>query len=556
MSEKKVFGLIVFMYAILLISITFVITNSVLIINDDANTFVIKTYKLNNLPDNLKYRRLSHSDENIYKFTAEIKKENLIHLKDDTFKVIVYRMTGLWYKIKFNDIVIGTAGNLYNNRSNIWNCIHSFDLDKSLINDINTIEITVYGTYEIGLAAFPVLIVTNKKAMSIMNWFSMFIRMLYSISAGILIYAFILMMFFWINSNYNRPYYLFYSISTLLMSFSILDNILIYDTIISTLLFKKLIIFFIYSATFCISMALYLQFKKRINLVLGYLLLFTTCIILFFCKDMISFYKAFTYCNILVLLNVLFWLYPCIINFRRSIYAKVILIATFMLLLLSGFDIITIIFKDYPIFSLTPFAVLSFSLIIIFLVSFDYIYYTKLANEEAAKSQHLYERTTHDEKTGAHTHKFLIQKIDELQTPYSIMMIDLDDFKSINDNYGHLIGDDVLKLVVNTILQHVRQSDIVSRYGGDEFSVLLPGCSLSRAKMIASSFLNSIISDNIVIHNEVVKIGLSIGIYYNADFTESSESALKKADCALYISKNGGKGIITAYDDSMTCSPE
>ncbi|MDF1877815.1 diguanylate cyclase, partial [Sulfurimonas sp. SAG-AH-194-L11] len=118
----------------------------------------------------------------------------------------------------------------------------------------------------------------------------------------------------------------------------------------------------------------------------------------------------------------------------------------------------------------------------------------------------------------------------------SLLMIDIDLFKNINDTYGHIIGDDILKYIANTVSERLRQSDIFARYGGEEFIVLLPDTdlkgSLEIGEEICSLFSNNVYSDGKI----SVKVTISIGV---SQFTDElfMRQFIQKADLALYKAK-------------------
>ncbi len=130
---------------------------------------------------------------------------------------------------------------------------------------------------------------------------------------------------------------------------------------------------------------------------------------------------------------------------------------------------------------------------------------------------------------------------------FSVMMIDIDHFKAINDTFGHHFGDQVLKDVSNELRKNTRGFDICARYGGDEFICLLPTASINVAEMIATRILTRV--SELIIDPEMLPkpiITLSIGIY-EYDQVSSYDLVIKSADEALYRSKNTGKNKVTSY---------
>ena len=127
-----------------------------------------------------------------------------------------------------------------------------------------------------------------------------------------------------------------------------------------------------------------------------------------------------------------------------------------------------------------------------------------------------------------------------------MLLIDIDRFKAINDQYGHLMGDKVLREVGTTMRQFFRRSDKVIRYGGDEFLVLLHATNLEAAQTVAANFIERAKGD--LSHLLADRpITFSIGIA-ELDIGESGEKWLSRADRALYRSKQWGRSRVMVDD--------
>jgi diguanylate cyclase (GGDEF)-like protein len=135
-------------------------------------------------------------------------------------------------------------------------------------------------------------------------------------------------------------------------------------------------------------------------------------------------------------------------------------------------------------------------------------------------------------------------KANRYNYPLSLIMLDIDDFKKINDIYGHIIGDIVLKELSKTIVENIRKVDIPVRYGGDEIIILLPYTPKSRAVKIAERIKKNLAKHPIETPDGPIKINISVGITeYKRG--ESVEETLKRVDNALYTSKRQGKNKIS-----------
>ena len=128
-------------------------------------------------------------------------------------------------------------------------------------------------------------------------------------------------------------------------------------------------------------------------------------------------------------------------------------------------------------------------------------------------------------------------------TSLSLIILDFDDFKKINDSYGHLVGDNVLIESVRLFKSCIRETDIFARWGGEEFTILLPNTDLSNAANLAER-LRSKIAD--YKFNDAGHVTCSFGVA-NMDLNDDIESFLQKVDKMLYISKNSGKNQIKSW---------
>ena len=129
---------------------------------------------------------------------------------------------------------------------------------------------------------------------------------------------------------------------------------------------------------------------------------------------------------------------------------------------------------------------------------------------------------------------------------YSVLMIDSDCLKLVNDQYGHEAGDTLLKVMVQKIQDELRQSDLLSRFGGDEFVVLLPDTDTEGALLTAERIREKIAIATLHIGAKQVPISASMGVATYPDSGADFDRVLEASDAAMYTSKNGGKNRVTA----------
>jgi diguanylate cyclase (GGDEF)-like protein len=163
-----------------------------------------------------------------------------------------------------------------------------------------------------------------------------------------------------------------------------------------------------------------------------------------------------------------------------------------------------------------------------------------------------------DPMTGLNNRRFLEEFVDTLvanvqrrATQLSILMLDLDYFKMVNDTYGHDAGDSVLKALAKTLKQSVRASDMVIRYGGEEFLIILLDTHAEKAMEISETIRQRVEALKVPIGNTSLQKTISIGV---AEFPGDSETfwqAVKFADVALYRAKESGRNRVIRFEASM-----
>lgn len=171
-------------------------------------------------------------------------------------------------------------------------------------------------------------------------------------------------------------------------------------------------------------------------------------------------------------------------------------------------------------------------------------------NELLSINATLVELSVTDKLTGLKNRRFFQEKLeeqlaifDETAQLFSLLILDIDHFKKVNDTYGHQVGDEVLAQLAQILNAHARQDDVVARYGGEEFVIILPETDVDTSRRIAEQIRRVVEQAQW----QTGKVTISIGI---ATVTEEDTDAtiLKKADQALYISKENGRNRVSTFE--------
>lgn len=143
-----------------------------------------------------------------------------------------------------------------------------------------------------------------------------------------------------------------------------------------------------------------------------------------------------------------------------------------------------------------------------------------------------------------------LKSINEKPESFTLAMADIDFFKKINDTYGHLAGDEILKKISECLIKNTKGDDIVGRFGGEEFIILLKNTNLDNSKALLEKIRKDI-DDLIVKYNNFIidNLNISIGAVFNQDNNTDLNNLIEKADKALYNVKENGRNQTKFFDE-------
>ncbi|MDH5657504.1 MAG: EAL domain-containing protein, partial [Spirochaetia bacterium] len=168
-------------------------------------------------------------------------------------------------------------------------------------------------------------------------------------------------------------------------------------------------------------------------------------------------------------------------------------------------------------------------------------------------------QASHDPLTGLLNRRELEYRIDHAiesaknqKQTHTLLFMDLDQFKIVNDTSGHLAGDELLKQISSMLMCHMRESDSFARLGGDEFGVLLQRCSVDHAIRVANEIKEAISAFRFVWDDKTFEVGVSIGLVPITDHTPDLSELIGSADAACYAAKDHGRNRIHVFTDEDT----
>lgn len=186
-----------------------------------------------------------------------------------------------------------------------------------------------------------------------------------------------------------------------------------------------------------------------------------------------------------------------------------------------------------------------FSNLLVTVITMVYVSYLYITEQEQNRAILEY-NINHDQLTGLYNRRYFYSAIETITRStgeFSLAMVDLDNFKKINDTYGHEFGDAVLKDLSDILMSSMGESDIAVRWGGEEFILFMPGTDLDSAEKILEKMQDKIRNHQVILGGKTVSFTATIGLA-SGDDLQKYEQVINNADQMLYYGKNNGKNRI------------
>jgi len=474
----------------------------------------------------------------VYSFSTEINfNENELGRLLRPVIVFPYN-AGNGLRLSINGAIIGSRGDLSEGRSSVWNSAHVFLIPPGLLNQDNLIKAEIYGLYEAGITKVPYFIDSGKSArlrIFLLSWGGILFHFLLG-SFFLLALTFIITGI--ISFNYDKPkIYLgaaIFFITVFLLDYSYIDNL-----IIPYLVFKKIVI-----GCHFLGMIFFVLYINSISgvgrnlysriVIAAFSMLLIISII--HPGNMISYRKFYSmaYLSDFLLLANLLYFFIRRIELRPEV--GMIFFGGVVALCFSLHDCICLFIDGGQVF------LSQYGMVFLFLSGSGIVIYEIFRNyletiKHKKLSERYYAESVRDALTGAYNRKILEAVEGDLDSSFSMLLFDLNDFKLVNDTCGHAAGDQVLRKFVEVIKSQVRNNDYVIRIGGDEFLVILPGCQLSVAEQQGGAIIDGLGRIQIDCNGFQIEFSAAFGAAFGQSGAPIAK-VIELADERMYQNKN------------------
>lgn len=496
---------------------------------------------------NMGTRILKIEEKNKLVYESEFEKIDVSD-DDEIIGVLIPRIASNGYMVYLNDVLIGQYGHPDHGTSNLWNGSAFLTFSSKLLKEHNSLRIVSKAEYKTGLTTNQVYLMSYEAGVSFQNRFEFFNHVLVYAEMGILVISAAFMIFMSILYREQREVYFCLAIGMLGIGVYSIDYTPILDMPFKYFYYKKIVMLSYWIATMFYGFAIGRLFKFRLAIVTGVVGFTGIFLIALFSKNMIQFQSFYRVWYLSQFFNVMIWVVAAAQVYSSRIESRVFIIGLSVLGIYSTINMI--IDMSGGFFSMnSPILYMAvFSVIPLMIVYFDVLNREALLRSESELRKTADALANRDALTNAYNKRYFTNIINEIMPPYTLIFFDIDDFKHINDCYGHQAGDEALIYVVKKLYQHMKKEDILCRIGGDEFVMLLPvpaEIAVSRLE----DFRRYMEQEPLHYLHSEIKFTMSFGLYYveESDFVEKS---IRYADSALYESKQKGKNQITVYEET------
>ncbi len=408
-------------------------------------------------------------------------------------KVLVFpQISGSSLELFFDGEKLGTRGDPVLGQSSIWNSIHQFCLPDYTVSGEHSLEVRIQGTYEAGIVAHPYVVDadTNSARLFLLDFFTNYSIWL-SIGCILIVSLIVLSMGFFTEKS--RSANLLLGLAGLAVSLFLTDFVYIERLPMSLVAFKKLVVSLRHLSVACFTVAYLRILGKHLSLAAkAFTALQLACFVLVivYPGDIVAIKRLYSITFLGFIPSLLYLLYKVLDHAAKTGELSALLFGILVVFLSACRDIVVMVIlrpDGFILISHYGFIVLALSSCA-FVVSDSLKQYRDLALERS-RTAAFREEVLHDELTGCYNRKLLPLIAENLSKPYSLLVFDIDDFKRINDRYGHETGDLVLKELVLMASRNIRSYDYVVRTGGDEFLIILRSCSLKIACFLAERLI-------------------------------------------------------------------
>lgn len=493
----------------------------------------------------LEPRHLKAGDPIAGTYTATLSGAEMRSASGRGLSLLINRLNGQGCRILLNGTLIGVAGDPDRGRANMWNSAFVFPIDPALILAENELSLFVHHEYGAGIEGI-VMLTDTVTANRTLSYIRMSTDFLSYMSIGIAFCAGIMVIFIILLSRRRHSPLVYLIVSLVALAVYALDYTYLSYLPFSYIAYKKIVIIALYVFLAGAAMTVSRVFYRKLPMIASLATLAGIILGAVLSHDMVAFRQGYEIGFILIPINAVLWLETVIPCYRVKEESKIFFSGIVLFLFVICYN--TVVYFTFPALlsgSLFPYVLICLALVIL-LMNLDIRRKNETIQQESSRRFQFYQKAITDGLTGLFNRDYMISHLEKEKPPFAVAMLDIDNFKKVNDAYGHQAGDRMIQFAGKMLTSTLRETDKVGRYGGDEFIVILRSCG-PNAYSIMERFRTEIANNCQSVDGSLLSITLSVGICYILE-QESADHILRKADKALYLAKQNGRNMVCIYE--------
>lgn len=474
----------------------------------------------------------------VYNFSGDL----LETMRDSRYKLIISKPTDNALRVFFNKQLIIDEGDFVEGKSIFKNSSLYGTIEDRLIQDENTIKIETYSVYKSGVER-PIIFCKNNVGLKVIDKLNFFYGKLIFFGIGFMFFSALFPLYIYLISIQKDKNLIYYFLATISLIFYFLDYIKIYSLPFDYFIYKKILFLGLATGMLLYSKVIRQFIKSKIPFYLVIVNYLIYIAIMLFSSNMIEFKTYYEYWIYMAVALTVLCTICMIFQYKKNTTAFIFMIA-FLLLSIYSIFVVLLEFSDGYFVLSSPLLYMVILSTLPLLLGFDAISEKDrmIVREQELKENAFLESLT-DNLTGTWNQRYLELQLNTDTFYGNIAMFDFDNFKQINDSYGHMAGDFLLQQVSKKILKTIRKKDELCRYGGDEFVILFNHCSSEDAIKMLEEIREIINAQTFSYQHHNLQATLSIGLYESNNPVEG-RLLLRLADRALYGAKQQGKNTV------------
>ncbi|MCX7027859.1 MAG: GGDEF domain-containing protein [Spirochaetes bacterium] len=472
--------------------------------------------------------------------------------------LVIPQIAGSSLEARLNGVLLGVRGDPAKGRSSLWNAAHVMPIDPGVLAANNRLNLDILGTYEAGITLKPYIVDGSLSSRTF--WLLLISDYLIWISIGGILTVSLIIFAMGVYLGGERSSWRLLGAAGLCVAILLLDFAHIDRLPISLVAFKRLVVCarYLSAGIFILAYTKILK-KKQTALSIGFGALQAACflLVLLYPGTIVDIKRLYGWTYLVFIPFLAYLLYLVAFSGRVDRAFRILVFGVAVAFLGSLRDIFyLVIFKNPGVLMISQ-----YGFVVLVLCSAAYVVDDSLASyrdlvTERRRTAGLREESIRDSLTEAYNRKILPVIVKELRRPYAVLVIDLDNLKMVNDEYGHTTGDAILIDLVCVLKRSIRVEDAVIRMGGDEFVVVLRACPSKIACEIAGRLEGDCAKAAVPVvttgesrPESQGNLSYSVSIGIAADEGEGQadlnglSSMIDEADKRMYKAKQAGKGI-------------